>query len=496
MAAPSPDPGSVRAVRELLLAAGYSTAGIAAIGIEVELGVREPDIAILSRALEGVEPLATLVRLFLLGEHVDTRALPGAVERATADLAAAGLLVVDGSRIRPRVRLTPWRGLIVAHDPDPPGDLWDEHVSGPTPAADALLQLVPADAAPGARALDMGTGCGLLALAIEASVRGVVATDINPVALRYTALNAGLNGISTIETRAGSWFEPVEEESFGLIVANPPFVISPESSLIFRHSPHSRDEASRDVVRSIAGHLQDGGYGYALVNWIQAPGRPWLDTIAGWLEGTGCDAVVLLHGIDDPLAYAVRWNVREQQLRPDRYPATLDRWLDHFRDESIAAIATAGVVLRRRSMPNWRHGIELTGRGRGAAGPQIRAIVAGQDFLQAHDAADDLLRTAFTMDTPHRLYQTLAFRDGEYVVEPAALGLEEGLGIPVAVEPDLIQVALRLDGSQTLAGIVQEVAEATGADSVSLSNRSIELVRALLGQGFAAAGAGGRTGPA
>jgi hypothetical protein len=480
-------------VRELLAQSGYSAQGIAAIGVEPQMGVREPDIAILERALEPVEPLATLVRLFMFGETLDAELVQGCLAGATDALIGSGLLIRDRSSVRPVVRLTPWRDLVIAHDPDPAGDLWDEHVSGPTPAAEALLQLVPmaresmhvAGGRDGVDALDLGTGCGVLALAIGRSVGRVVATDINPAAVRYTDLNAALNGIETIETRQGSWFEPVAGESFGLIVANPPFVIAPESGLLFRHSANARDEVSRDVVRSMAGHLVLGGFGYALINWVQAPDRPWLETIGDWLEGIGCDAVVLLHGIEDPLSYAVRWNAREQQLRPDRYGATLDRWLEHFRRESISAIATAGIVLRRRSGANWVHGLELTGRAHGNAARQIRAIVAGQDFLADRGAARDVLSTGFRIDAPHRLYQTLAYRDGEYLVEPAALGLDEGLGIPVTIAPDLIQVVLRLDGSQRLRAIVDEVAAATGADRESLETRSVALVRELLGHGFA-----------
>jgi hypothetical protein len=56
------------------------------------------------------------------------------------------------------------------------------------PAAETLLNLVSTN---GGRALDLGTGCGIFALAVAASQSGVVATDINPAALRYAAMNAG-----------------------------------------------------------------------------------------------------------------------------------------------------------------------------------------------------------------------------------------------------------------------------------------------------------------
>lgn len=489
MAAPSEDDlGHLDAVRALLAASDYSESGIAAIGVEPGSGVRAPDVPILLRALEPVEPLATLVRLFLLGQAMDT-AVVGARLRPHLDvLSRAGLVRIEGERVVPTVALTPWRGFVLAHDPDPSGDLWAQHVSGPTPAGDTLLAMVSGD---GGTALDVGTGCGLLALALSSRVDRVIATDTNPRALRLTTINARLNGISNIETRSGSLFEPVRDERFDLIVSNPPFVIAPESELIFRHSPFPRDDISREVIREAAAHLEEGGFGYALVNWVQPPDGAWVDVLRGWLEDTGCDAICLLHGIEDPLAYAVRWNAREQQLQPERYPETLDRWLAHFRAQSIAAVGTGGVILRRRSGASWVHGLELRGPSHGDAGPQVRAIVAAQDYLARKPGGEALLGTAFRMALPHRLAQSLATKDGEYVVEPAALDLDEGLGTPLIIEPDLIPVLLRLDGSQRLREIVADVAGAAeGAERGAMTERSLGLVSELLARGFAVPGAG------
>ena len=41
--------------------------------------------------------------------------------------------------------------------------------------------------------------------------------------------------------RAGSFFEPVAGERFGLVTCNPPYVISPESAFLFRDSGREGD---------------------------------------------------------------------------------------------------------------------------------------------------------------------------------------------------------------------------------------------------------------
>ncbi len=100
------------------------------------------------------------------------------------------------------------------------------------------------------RALDLGTGSGLGA--VFAARRGfrVVATDLNPEAVRCVRLNALLNRLEDrIEAREGDLFAPVAGETFDLVLFNPPF---------FRGAPEGPlDLAWRgtDVLERFAGGL-------------------------------------------------------------------------------------------------------------------------------------------------------------------------------------------------------------------------------------------------
>ena len=95
----------------------------------------------------------------------------------------------------------------------------------------------------------MGTGNGIQAILLAAHARHVVATDVNARALEYAELNAALNGVHNVELRRGS-FEPVEGEQFDLVVANPPYVVSPEHAYLFRDSGLRGDTVSESVVRA------------------------------------------------------------------------------------------------------------------------------------------------------------------------------------------------------------------------------------------------------
>jgi D-alanine-D-alanine ligase len=81
------------------------------------------------------------------------------------------------------------------------------------------------DVWPGERVLELGCGSGILSIAAAGlGAASVLAVDLDPRALASTAENAQRNGITNrIETRAGSWYEALEEgERFHAIIATPP----------------------------------------------------------------------------------------------------------------------------------------------------------------------------------------------------------------------------------------------------------------------------------
>jgi len=119
------------------------------------------------------------------------------------------------------------------------------------------------------RVLDLGTGSGAIALAIakERPLCDVVATDISEDALGVARLNARENAIPNIEFIQGSWTEPLQQQSFDIIVSNPPYVASTDEAIQnLRHEPLNAlasGEDGLDSIRTIAAEagaiLKSGG---------------------------------------------------------------------------------------------------------------------------------------------------------------------------------------------------------------------------------------------
>lgn len=96
------------------------------------------------------------------------------------------------------------------------------------PAEDSFLLLESLPLHPSQSVLEIGTGCGLIAL--EASRQGafVICTDINSYAIQTTKHNIQKNKHllkGTIEVRQGSLFSVfTKPQTFDIIVFNPPYL--------------------------------------------------------------------------------------------------------------------------------------------------------------------------------------------------------------------------------------------------------------------------------
>ncbi|MFN4133880.1 MAG: HemK2/MTQ2 family protein methyltransferase, partial [Candidatus Hadarchaeales archaeon] len=88
------------------------------------------------------------------------------------------------------------------------------------PAEDTFFIAENMSIGAGEKVLELGTGCGMLAVLAAKAGGKVIATDINPTALECARANAAANGVK-IDFRLGDLFEPVKGELFDQILFNP-----------------------------------------------------------------------------------------------------------------------------------------------------------------------------------------------------------------------------------------------------------------------------------
>lgn len=471
---PVADPELGRRLRALFRDADFTAERIQEVlGTGDELVARTADRPVYDRRLGG-DTLSALIRLFVLGTRPVRTVF---TEEQLALLHRAELVEDKGEKLAGAVRIVPHDELLIASDFA--GDQSVQHVAGVHRPSHTLARLTVRTNVE--RALDVGTGNGIQALLAARHSRHVVATDVNQRALRFAAFNGALNGVANVELREGSYLEPVAGETFDLVVANPPYVISPESRYLFRDSGLPGDSVSEQLVRGLPSVLAEGGFATVMISWAQrdrdAPARP-----RSWVEGSGCDAYLVHTRTEDPLSTAAAWN-RDLAAKPGEFGRTIDEWVRYFRSEKIPAIAYGAIVLRRRSGgSNWFHATKLPRRGFTQSDVFLRRVFASLDLVEQGDLGARTVELA----NEARIEETSRL-DAGWQTDSVRLRLTSGLLFDADLDDYTTALLRQLDGTRTLDEALAAAAGETGADPEQFATTGAALVTQLLAKGFVTA---------
>jgi hypothetical protein len=396
-----------------------------------DAGVDDPVRELGRRLLGDHEGAVGLRRAWRSGSNLP----PGTLDpRLLAALRTEGLVTDDGDP-RGTVRISRWSDLLFVHDPPfLGGEIDPDVVLPPSPTTRTLTRLVVPPAF--RRALDVGTGCGVLALLLASQADEVVATDVNPRALRYTELGARLNGITNVVCRRGALFGPVRGERFDLVIGNLPFVLAPRSVYAFRDGDRTGDgrDVSEIAVEGVVDVLDEGGLAQFLVNWsVSDLDAPFAVPVA-WLRRTESGGLVLLHSDQTPEAYVRMWAVGS-----DDDP---QEWLSDLRHRGAHRVANGAVMVRRSSgVITARMRVRPTDRG----GRQVRRIL---DASVPDDTR--LLASRPRLVTPATLVGGTRFDRPGSVRRWSEVRLDETCGVTVRLPPSTAtRVVELIDGTRT-----------------------------------------------
>lgn len=366
--------------------------------------------------------------------------------------------------------------------------LSDDHVLGIGGATLTLLEMTVRERVDSA--LDVGCGCGIQALYLATHADRVVATDLSSRACALTQFNAALNE-AVIDVREGSLFEPVEGETFDLIVTNPPFVITPDSVrgaaglLEYRDGGMDRDNLIRAVLRGAPACMNEGGTLQMLANWeIPADRNPdtqWSWRVDQWLDGLPVDAWVVQRDVLDPARYVDMW-IRDsggQLMARADYERAFTSWLADFRRAGTGAIGMGFVVLRRldeaEAASGGKRAYDLSLDGHAPRGRDVAwALVS----LRAPELWDVALTRA--LDVREERHYVPGSPDPELLI----MHQGGGLGRSVLVSSSVSAVVGASDGELTVGQIAAAVAMLTEADVDDVRAEIEAPLRDLIRWGF------------
>lgn len=486
--------GQPSALREDLLRSAYTADAVAELLGPVAAAALARDQRLPARRrLAGVSgPLATLVRLFSLGDEVS--AADAAQAFAGVTLAAAeevGLVArrAEQGAVRALCDLQPqasesaswW----IASDLDAAllgTALPADHVLGVGAASLTLAAWTPR--AQVERALDLGTGCGIQAVLLDTHAEAIVATDLSDRALAFARFNAALNDRAW-DVRSGSLLTPVDGETFDLVVSNPPFVITPRRGDVpryeYRDGGLAGDDLTWDLVASIGRTLNPGGLACLLANWEVTAGSSWRTRWESAAAAAGVDLLVLRREATDPAQYAETWAADGGASGPE-VEAWYAAWLDDFAEREVTEIDFGIVIAHRpsRDRPTWlelkdvRHPV---GDGLGAAvAAEVRArsmlaVMSDEEMCgRAWRCAPDVIEEQAGL--PGQGPSVLLVRRG------SGLRREHQLSTALA---SLVRVC---DGDLTAGQALTAIAALLEEDADAVRREAAPMLRLLIAEGF------------
>jgi hypothetical protein len=382
---------------------------------------------------DGARALAAVVRLWLLAEPQLKETLDAALQGIRAEgLLALGLVepVPGTALLAAKADLRPygWEDTeghgdsgsggaelwvasdLAAHQQE--GVLRHDHVLGIGQASTTLVQTTFRRHTK--RALDLGTGCGIQAFHLLHHCEHVTATDISARALAFARFNILLNAEALsvdpdrledrVSLRLGSLLEPVTGEEFGLVVSNPPFVITPRSAgedaseqFTYRDGGLPGDGIVAALVAELPAVLAPGGTAQMLGNWEVTEGTAWQERPQTWV-GSGVDAWFIQRELVSPEEYAETW-LRDASEGRDRehYMGAYAAYLADFASRNVAGIGFGMVLLRRPAAPGqaaFNRFEEITYPIEQPIGPHLGAALERQDWLAANSIEEAHLLVA------------------------------------------------------------------------------------------------------
>lgn len=206
-------------------------------------------------------------------------------------LPAAGVVSRSGEQWRSEVRVSSLSERLYVHSAFPTTQAEAVFFGPDTYRFASFLERELAARPPraGARLLDVGCGSGAGGLVAAPYITGpsIVMNDINPLALRHTAVNAAAAGVD-VELRLGDALASTTGD-FDVIVCNPPY-LTDDSARVYRHGGDrlGRALALRIAEESLA-RLAPGGRlllytGVAIVDGYD----PFIEELAPALEAARC----------------------------------------------------------------------------------------------------------------------------------------------------------------------------------------------------------------
>jgi carbamoyltransferase len=334
------------ALSDRLVAVGFGPEQAAALFGHADLAdVRASRAGFYDALVLPPSPAGRAARFFVLHRPQAEAELRGWLGDAAVDLLFAMHAVVAGDGgLRSLVSASWFAGCLIFADARAynvvwPGEPFADYVMPPGGDSTGLLHVAPR--LPRRSTLDLCCGPGTQALAAAAYSERVTGVDVNPRALRFARFNAAVNRVERATFVQGDVYEPLGDQRFDAIVANPPFVPWPadDGELFYRGGGPRGDDVVARILAGAVTHLEPYGSlalvaDFADVSTLAARIRRW--------QGESRRTLIVLQHHYELIAYAETHAAHYDES--ERRQSQTVRLLQHFTAADIQSLDFGYIV--------------------------------------------------------------------------------------------------------------------------------------------------------
>lgn len=210
------------------------------------------------------------------------------------------------------------------------------------------------------RVLDLCTGSGIHAILAASDCDEVTGVDINSRALRFSRLNAALNGCPDVSFVEGDLYQPAGDSRFGLVLANPPFVAAPDVRILFRDGGAAGEDVLARIVAGLPHRLEVGGMCQIVTDLAIRMEKSYEETLRGWLgdSGEAFDILLALQTRTGLIDYALgHLTFDAEKSESAEQSRRFTAMMDGFQQEGLARFDFGLINIRRRpeGVRGWYH---------------------------------------------------------------------------------------------------------------------------------------------
>ncbi len=310
------------------------------------------------RARNAKTPCGDLARLFMLRDMLERPTLEAILGADGVNtLLARGMLSERAGHIVANVDLYPCLGAWVFTDHTALA-VDDRRKVYEIGADSYTLALMTPRRAVGST-LDLCTGSGIHAILAAAHTSGpALGVDVNDRAINFSQINAALNGVGDrCSYRLSDLYEGLEPAaSFDLIVANPPWVATPDETMeLYRWGGEDGEVLTRRVVQGLPTRLRPHGTLAMYVIYPQMRDSKYLDRLQSWLPDNGAGwGIGLVDLYPIPLEPFIHTNTQGTRAG-EAEAAEFARYMETYQRNGIERMWTAMAYVRRlrEGAPGW-----------------------------------------------------------------------------------------------------------------------------------------------